>query len=162
MVRSLARIHILLAMVALLGAGCGGGRDSVSLVWKSQAGELGLDAAAGQAPVYQTLVYVSNDTGSLVRDARLRFQPGAARNAPAGFRVGTVTPISSSFEGPDQLWSVGNLQPGARIAVPIGLWFDFDVQARQAHPVELSLALISPDLDKVVESNHLTINLSSP
>jgi hypothetical protein len=162
MVRGFATLLVTLALLASLAAGCGGGSDSVSLVWKSDGEEIRLDATRQDGPVFQTQVYVSNDTGSVLRDARLRFRPEAARDAPVGFRVGTVTPISSSFDGPDQLWRVGDLEPGARVAVPIGLWFNLDVLAQQSHPVELTLALVSPDLDRAIESNALRIRLASP
>jgi hypothetical protein len=148
--------------VLAASAACGDERGSVTLVWRSDAEEISIDAERREAPVFQTLVYVRNESGSTLRDARLRFRPDATRNAPAGFRVGTVTPFSSSFEGDDQFWRVGDLEPGQRVAVPLGLWFQMDVQARQDHPVELILALISPDLDQAVESNSLRVRLNSP
>ena len=60
----------------------------------------------------------------------------------------------------DQLWPVGDLPPGARIAVPLSLWFEVAVPASQSHPVELTLSLVSPDLDFAVVSNPLKVSLA--
>jgi hypothetical protein len=161
--RVLAASLAVFAFVVIMSTSCGGGSGakSVQLVWRPAQGEdIQVDFATNKAaPLFQTTVYVSNKTESTLRNARLRFQMDAARNAPAGFHVGTVAPISSKFEGGDQLWAMGDLAPGAHVAVNLGLWFDLETRASQSHPVELILALVSPDLSTAVESNTLRIRL---
>jgi hypothetical protein len=151
------------ALMLLAGGACGGSaQGTVRLVWQTpEGGEVGLSSAALQdSTVFRTLVLVSNETGSTLRNARLRFQPKKARNAPASMHVGTVTNIASVFEGDDQLWPVGDLAPGDRLAVPIGLWFNLDEAQRLSQTVELSLALVSPDLEQAVQSNALKVRLA--
>jgi hypothetical protein len=160
--RAATGLTALTALLFLVMACGGGSGESVSLVWRpAEGGDLHFDPAAGNdAALHRTTVYVSNDTDDTLRDASIRFHLDSARNVPAGFRVGTVAPISSRFEGADQLWSVGDLKPGAHVAVPLSLWFDLDVRATQSHPVELTLALVSRDLPQAVESNPLRVRLA--
>ena len=148
-------------LAALAATACGGSSESVRLVWRPAEGsDIQFDPAAPKdGPLFQTMVFVSNNTDAILHDARLRFQMDNARNAPVGFRVGTVAPISSRFEGGDQLWSVGDIAPNTRVAVQLGLWFDLDYKTSQEHPVELILALVSPDLGDTIESNALRVRL---
>ncbi len=150
------------ALAALAATACGGGSGSVKLAWQPSHGtDLQLAAANGQnPPVYQTVIYMSNETNETLRDARVRFRPDAAVNAPIGFHIGTVAQVSSQFEGEDQVWPVGDLAPGAHVSMPLGLWFDLDHATHQDNPVELTLDLVSRDLTTDVASNALKVHLS--
>ena len=150
--------------LAAAASACGGGSGGdVSLSWQGVDGEqIQLEAASGAgAPLYRTSVLIRNESNSTLRGAKLLFAGAlGARNAPAGFSVGTVAPISSSFEGDAQTWAVGDLPPGAQLEVPLGLWFDVAINWTQSHPVELTLSLVSADLDAPVVSNPLKVSLA--
>lgn len=147
-------------IVAVIVSGCGGRPGSVEVAWRGpQGAELRVDPAPKNASVYATTILVTNDTNETIRAARIRFRPTEARNAPAGFTVGTVTNVKTAFEGMTHYWAIGDLEPGAKVAVPLGLWFSLESTHGQAEPIELTISLVSPDLATSVRSNTLKVLL---
>jgi hypothetical protein len=141
-----------LLLATLLLAGCGGSDGgAVSVEWRLKEG------AAGAS--YETVVYLRNDGDATLRDATLRFSPASSANAPAGVSIGTVSGVSSRFEGEVQTWALGDIAPATDVVFPLGLWFDHQLDIDQAHPIELVMELHSPDLQGAIVSNPLSVRL---
>jgi hypothetical protein len=151
-------IFLLGALVVVAASGCGGGDGSVEVTWERRA-----DDAAGdpnRQSTYATVVYVNNDSGATLRDARLRFRPNETPDVPMGFSVGTITNVATSFEGSNHVWPIGDLKSGTRLVFPLQLWFSSGYGATP-DSVELRMELVSPDLEGgALESKPLTLLLN--
>lgn len=161
MARSLLRpaLLALVMLTALTAMGCGGSRsEGVAIEWRVSDGASAETRVGGDA--LKTTVYLSNSTGSTLHDAHIRFAPAEIRGAPVGLSVGTMTHVSTRFDGDDHVWPLGDIEPGQRIAFPLGLWFSNDLSTSGSQTVDLVVELESEDLPVALASNAVTVKLN--
>jgi len=140
---------------------CGGSDKpaALSVRWEaSQGGPVHVNISDESPGVHQTYVYVHNGATPL-RDARLRLRNVDSSSLGLGVG-GTVTRAPTHIEGQDQVWELGDLEPGSSLRFPLGLWFDVSPQLESANGVSLKLELLSPDLQTPVESTKLLVSVT--
>jgi hypothetical protein len=147
------RYSALFAVVAsLLLAACGrGDGEGVRLDWDAEGSSVQIAAESAGTPPLTTTVYVTNDTGSVLRDAAIRLR-GEGTELHAGLTVGTVTNVSTDFDGNVRVWRLGDLESGKRYGLPIGLWLSSPYLSAAPDNLVLSVELVSPDLDQPLRS----------
>jgi hypothetical protein len=139
----------------LLTTACGGSDGgSVHVAWQSRdGGPVRLQLQPNGT--YQTDVFVRNDTGETLRDARLHLRP---HNPKLGIEiVGTVTNARTEHAYDSDFWRLGDLRPGERVSFPIGLWIETTPQLKNASGIELTIDLVSRDLDEPLTSTPLRV-----
>jgi hypothetical protein len=150
----------LAALLTLLAASCSPSDKAVEVKWESKSSQAVVVDATGadQAPPLQTVVYVSVNGDETLRKVVVRLIEDSPEEL-LGMNIGSVTPISTEFEGSSRVWRLGDLEPGKRYGLPIGLWFSSS--QKQAAPDQLRLAveITSPDLPEPVRSNVLAVSL---
>jgi hypothetical protein len=141
-----------MALVTACGGSDNGG--SVHFAWQSrEGGPVRLQLKDNDT--YQTDVVVHNSTGETLRNARLRLKQ---HNPTLGIEiVGTVTNARTQHEYDGDYWGLGDLRPGASLSFPIGLWIETTPQLRSASGLDLTIELVSPDLDEPLVSTPLRI-----
>jgi len=147
------RLCVLPALAALLFAvACRGGADRpIEVSWDAEGSAVNLaDEGSGASPL-QTVVYVTNNTDSVVRDAVIRLSEDAAERE-IGLTLGTVTTVSTNFEGNTRVWRLGDLEAGKRYGLPIGLWFTSLYVSAAPDQLVLAVELASPDLTQPIRS----------
>jgi hypothetical protein len=150
----LALALVLLLVAASLLPGCGrAGEPRLSLLWRV-AGSADL---ADGAPL-ATFVELRNLSDKRARQVELRFNPSQAGGAHTGLSIGTISNAASRFDGPAQVWELGDLPPDALVRFEIGLWFDSALATSGEQWVALSVQITSPDLAAPVSSNVLRLN----
>lgn len=147
----------LVLLIPLLTA-CGSSKGDVVLSWRAAEGT-SLDVRLDDSRSHGTTVVVENDSGRTLRNATVRFRPGASKAAPIGFSVGTATSVRTEYEGDSLLWRLGDIRPNTRVVLSLGLWFTVAAQVSQAAPVTMSVLLESDSLPAAVESNSLVVQL---
>jgi len=104
---------------------------------------------------YQTDVLVRNDTEGTLRDARLRLRP---HNPMLGIEItGTVTNTRTEHGYDGDYWRLGDLRPGESVSFPIGLWIETSPQLSSASGLDLTIELLSRDLDGPLVSTPLRV-----
>jgi hypothetical protein len=159
MVRNLLAAPIaLLTLVSLTACGGSDKGSAPAVRWLPvQGNSVQVAPADDSTRVHQTNVYIDSGAQGL-RDVRLRLRD--THSTPAGLDVGgTITKSPTVFEGRDEIWSIGDLQPGVRYEFPIGVWFDVDPRLQRSQGGELTLQLQSPDLSTPLESTALVIKM---
>jgi hypothetical protein len=147
------RSAVFLALFAALTlAACGGRSEGVRLDWDAEGASVQIAAENAGAPPLQTVVYVTNDTGSVLRDAAIRMR-GEGAELQAGLAVGTVTNVSTDFDGNVRVWRLGDLESGKRYGLPIGLWLSSPYLSAAPDSLVLSVELVSPDLPEPLRSD---------
>jgi len=139
---------------------CGsGGEKAVVVHWQSEGSAVRVaeDGSQGRASPLQTTVFVTNNTGSLVHDAVVRLSEQGAE-MELGLSLGTVTNVSTSFEGNTRVWRQGDLESGKRYRLPIGLWLSTRYAGTTPGQLVLSVEFASPDLAQPIRS-ELALNL---
>ena len=140
----------------LLAAACGGSDNggSVHLAWQSRdGGPVRLQLKDNDA--YQTDVIVRNTTNETLRDARLRLKP---HRPLLGIEIaGTVTSTRTEHEYDGDYWRLGDLRPGASISFPLALWIETSPQLSSASGLDLTIELVSRDLNEPLVSTPLRI-----
>lgn len=155
-------LSFLLFAVPALACGDGGDRPPVEVVWESATPTttVGVGTGSVTAEPVNTIVKVTNNTGAAIRNARISLDTSRLL-VPYSFSVGTVTNVSSSFEpGGVQVWSLGDLDPGASIALKLGLWFTSDTTRGLPDSIDLEVQLESEDLGAPLTSLPLTVQLA--
>ena len=142
-------------LLFLLSAACGGSNDgAVRVTWQAQdGGPVRLQLTSGDT--YQTSVLVHNATGGTLRDARLRLRP---HNPVIGIEVaGTVTNVRTEHGYDGDYWRLGDLRPSESVMFPIGLWVEISPQLRSTSGMDLTIDLLSRDLDEPLTSTPLRL-----
>ena len=138
----------------LAGCGTSGGPSRLTLEWSAQDSA---GAAVSPSENVKSLLIVRNEGGAALDSVTLRFSQNQAGQLPFGVSVGTVTHVSSRFEGDAQVWDLGSLGAGEAVAFPMTLWFE--AASRTVEPLTVRLVMVasSPGLPDEVESNHFEV-----
>ncbi|HXH20911.1 MAG TPA: hypothetical protein VNN10_02700 [Dehalococcoidia bacterium] len=147
MLRSL----LVLALLLLPASGCAGQDRGVLLEWDADGTSVQISDESAGAPPLRTVVYVTNNTDVVIRNATIKLRDEGAELA-AGLNVGTVTSVSTQFEGKSRVWRLGDLEAGKRYGLPIGLWLSSAYLSAAPDRLVLSVELISPDLAQPLRS----------
>ncbi len=156
----LATLLLAASTAAILALDGGGGADGVHVVWSSERSAVALAADGhedGANPV-KTIVYVTNNSDSVLHNAVIRLSEHAGETE-IGLGIGTVTSVSTDFEGKARVWKLGDLEAGKRYGLPIGLWFTSQYVGAAPDTLVLTVELRSPDLREPVRSNELALTL---
>jgi hypothetical protein len=155
---ALRRLVLLTApLLLLLSSACGGGNDgAVHVAWQSRdGGPVRLQLKANDT--YQTDVLVHNATSETLRDARLHLRPHEPRLG-VGI-VGTITNTRTEHGYDGDYWRLGDLRPGQSVSFPLGLWIEVSALVRNAPGLDLTIDLVSRDLDEPLTSTPLRIEV---
>jgi hypothetical protein len=148
----LRSVGLFAVLASLLTAACGGGGgEGVRLDWDAEGFSVQIAPETAGTPPLKTTVYVTNDSGAVVRDAAIRLR-GEGTELQAGLTVGTVTNVSTDFDGNVRVWRLGDLESGKRYGLPIGLWLSSPYLSAAPDNLVLSVELVSPDLDQPLRS----------
>ena len=143
-------------LIVLLAAACGGSdkEGTVHFAWQSRdGGPVRLQLKDNDT--YQTDVIVQNATGGTLRDAKLRLKQ---HNPTFGIEIaGTVTNARTEHGYDGDYWRLGDLRPGTAISFPLGLWIETSPQLTSASGLDLTIELVSPDLDEPLVSSPLRV-----
>ena len=142
-------------LLMLIATACGGSdAGTVHVTWQSRdGGPVRLQLKGNDT--YQTDVIVQNATGGTLRDARLRLKP---HNPLLGIEIaGTVTNTRTEHGYDGDYWLLGDLRPGASLSFPIGLWIETSPQLTSASGIDLTIELVSRDLDEPLVSSPLRV-----
>jgi hypothetical protein len=151
---------VVVCLCALLAAGCGGGGKRVEVKWESETTQVKLadESSKDGGSTLRTTVYVSVGGDTTIRDAVVRLGDEELQTA-LGLSIGTVTPISTEFQGDSRIWRLGDLEPGKRYGLSISLFFSSTHAEAAPERFELSVEVSSPDLAEPVRSNGLAVSL---
>jgi hypothetical protein len=143
-----------LILVALAGACGGSDGGAVHVAWQSrEGGPVRLQLKANDT--YQTDVLVHNASSDTLRDVRLHLRQ---QNPTLGIGiVGTVTSTRTEHGYDGDYWRLGDLRPGQSVAFPLGLWIEVSPQVKGASGLDLTIDLVSRDLDEPLTSTPLRI-----
>ena len=70
---------------------------------------------------------------------------------------GTVTSTRTEHGYDGDYWRLGDLRPGASVSFPIALWIETSPQLTSASGLDLTIELVSPDLDGPLVSTPLRV-----
>jgi len=148
------------AIVALFAAACSSGAKGVDVKWESDSTHVVLgDGGRNGGSTVQTVVYVEVNGGTVLRDAVVRLNEWDFQGA-IGLSIGTNTAVPTSFQDGGRAWSLGDLEPGKRYGLRIGLWFSSQYAEAVPDKLQLSVELSSPDLPAPVRSNALALTVA--
>jgi hypothetical protein len=142
-------------MLVLVTAACGGSDGgTVHVAWQTRdGGPVRLELKENDT--YQTDVLVHNATGETLRDARLHLKQN---NPSLGIEiVGTVTSARTQHAYDGDYWNLGDLRPGEKLSFPIALWIETTPQLKSASGMDLTIDLVSRDLDEPLTSTALRV-----
>lgn len=143
-------------LLMLLVAACGGSDNggAVHFAWQSRdGGPVRLQLKDNDT--YQTDVIVRNATDVTLRDAKLRLKQ---HNPTFGIEIaGTVTSTRTEHGYDGDYWRLGDLRPGASISFPLALWIETSPQLTSASGMDLTIELVSRDLDEPLVSTPLRV-----
>ena len=143
-------------LLVLLAAPCGGSDNggTVHFTWQSrEGGPVRLQLKDNDT--YQTDVIVQNSTDSTLRDAKLRLKQ---HNPTSGIEIsGTVTSTRTEHGYDGDYWRLGDIRPGTAISFPLALWIETSPQLTSASGMDLTIELVSPDLDEPLVSTPLRV-----
>jgi hypothetical protein len=153
-------VFYLVVVLAVLAVACSPSRRPVEVRWESKSSVAVLADAGSheQADPLDTVVYVSVNGEDKLRKVVVRLIEDNAEEL-LGMNIGSVTPVSTEFEGTSRVWRLGDLEPGKRYGLPIGLWFSSTQKQAAPEHLRLSVEITSPDLPEPVRSNVLAVNL---
>jgi hypothetical protein len=142
-------------LLLLLVTACGGSDDgAVRVAWQARDGGP-VRLQLRENGTYQTDVLVHNASGETLRDARLHLRQ---HNPLLGIEiVGTVTNARTEHGYDGDYWRLGDLRPGQRLSFPIALWIETSPQLASASGIELTIDLVSGDLDEPLTSTPLRV-----
>ena len=144
-----------LPLLMLMAAACGGSdAGAVHVVWQARdGGPVRLQLKGNDT--YPTEVIVRNATRETLRDARLHLKQ---HNPMLGIEIaGTVTNTRTQHGYDGDFWLIGDLRPGASLSFPIGLWIETTPQLTSASGLDLTIELVSRDLDGPLVSLPLRV-----
>ena len=143
-------------LAGLLLAACGSSDQPGRLVleWTS---EEELTAAVLPSNSVESYVVVRNVGGAGLDAVSLRFNQHETGQLPVGVSVGTVTHVSSRFEGESQVWDLGSIGPGDTVIFPMTLWFEAASRTAEPAAVRLRMVAATPDLPAEAESNDFEL-----
>ncbi len=149
-----------LSLCALFAVACGGGGKHVEVKWESETAQATLaeEFSKDGGSTLQTTVYVSIGGDTTIRNAVVRLGDEELQLV-LGMSIGTVTPVSTEFQGDSRVWRLGDLEPGKRYGLPITLFFSSTHVEAAPERFVLSVEVSSPDLAEPVRSNGLTVSL---
>ena len=141
--------------VLLVSTACGGSDGgSVHVAWQSREGGP-VRLQLRENGTYQTDVLVRNGTSETLRDVRLHLRQS---NPKLGIEiVGTVTNARTEHAYDGDFWRLGDLRPGESVSFPIGLWIETTPQLKSAAGIDLTIDLVSRDLDEPLTSTPLRV-----
>jgi hypothetical protein len=142
-------------LLLLLVTACGGSDEGkVHVAWQSrEGGPVRLQLKRNDT--YQTDVVVRNATSETLRDARLHLK---THNPLLGIEIaGTVTNTRTQHGYDGDYWLIGDLRPGASLSFPIALWIETSPQLTSASGIDLTIELVSRDLDEPLVSSPLRV-----
>ena len=142
-------------LLVVLAAACGGSDDgAVHVAWQSRdGGPVRLQLKDNDT--YQTDVIVQNATGGTLRDARLLLKQ---HNPTFGIEIaGTVTSTRTEHGYDGDYWRLGDLRPGTAISFPLALWIETSPQLTSASGLDLTIELVSRDLNEPLVSTPLRV-----
>jgi hypothetical protein len=147
-------------LLPLLVAACGSthGPARLSLQWTTD------DALAGAVTPTESVrsvVIVRNEGGVDLENVALHFNQQEAGQLPLGISVGTVTNLSSRFEGDDQVWDLGGIGAGDTVLFPMTLWFEAASRTAEPTTVRLLMVASSSSLADEVESNYFEVQVDA-
>jgi hypothetical protein len=140
-----------LALLLFLASACAGRDTGVRLEWDADGSSVQISDESAGAPPLRTVVYVTNNTGDVIRNATIKLSDEGAELA-AGLNLGTVTSVSTQFEGKSRVWRLGDLEAGKRYGLAIGLWLSSAYISAAPDRLVLSVELLSPDLVRPLRS----------
>ena len=148
-------LSLALPLLLLLLTACGGSDDGeVRVSWQAREGGP-VRLQMQENGTYPTNVLVHNASKETLRDAKLRLRP---HNPVLGIQVtGTVTNTRTEHGYDGDYWLLGDLRPGESIMFPIGLWVEISPQLKSASGMDLTIDLLSRDLDEPLTSTPLRI-----
>jgi hypothetical protein len=150
----------ILALVALGAAACSGGGKGIDVKWESDSSRVVLgDGGRNAGSSVETVVYIEVNGGSVVRDAVVRLNENDFQGA-IGLSIGTNTAVPTTFRDGGRAWSLGDLEPGKRYGLRIGLWFASQYAEAVPEKLLLSVEVSSPDLPAPVRSNDLALTVA--
>jgi hypothetical protein len=155
----LERLIFLGCFAVAIATGCAGTSKAVDVKWESDSTEAVVaDTASkdGASPL-DTVVSVSVNAKSALREVVVRLSENAEQLA--GITIGTVTPVSPEFDGGTRFWRLGDVSPGKRYGLPIGLWFASAHKEAAPETLSPSVQISSPDLPEPVRTNVLAVEL---
>jgi hypothetical protein len=149
------RIGLLLVAsmtLAVSASACAGsdGPAKLTLEWSR---EDATGAAVSPTESLKSILIVRNDGGADLDSVTLRFNQNETGDLPYGISVGTVTNVSSRFDGDAQVWDLGPIGAGDAVAFPMTLWFEASSRTAEPLAVHLRMVASSPALPSDVESN---------
>lgn len=153
-----AVLTLVLGLFALVGSGCGDDGGDVVLRWQTEDGTPLNVSIQKLSANHDTVIYVDNDSGGTIKDAVLRFTPSDVGSAPIGFSVGTTSIVRTDFDGPTQVWRLGDIAPNTRVVFSLGLWFSASSTLSSAAPIDFVVELAGDNLAAAIPSNALTVS----
>ena len=156
MPRQLGLIAAAASLVLLTACGGGKGGSSVNVRWEAQQGGavlVDVNDASASSTLHQTYVYIRAGDSTLHK-ASLRLRG----DYPLGINVaGTVANMPTQIDGHDQVWDIGDIEPGQGVRFPLGVWFDVNPGLDKATGLSIRLELSSPDLPRPIASSELQV-----
>ena len=143
-------IGLLASILATACVGSAGGPASLTLQWSTDDNASSTVAPSESLP---SVLIVRNDGGEDLDAVSLRFDQTRAGQLPYGISIGTITHLSSRFEGDAQVWDLGRIDAGDAITFPMTLWFEASTVTAEPLSVRLVVVGASPELPHEVESN---------
>lgn len=138
------------AAVLVSACGSSAGPPSLTLEWKTEGASA---ASVLPSDSVDSVLVVRNDGGENLEAVSLRFDQEVTSQLPYGISIGTVTHMSSRFEGETQVWDLGSIEAGESVAFPMTLWFEASTRTTEPLAVRLVMLGSSPELPEDVESN---------